>query len=197
MTIALSLDMFLEQNARNLDENVHGALSELITAQPLNNGAPINVTAGIGKIVFVPQAGIMPTGVITFTGDTVDRMTGAVTVGDTEDITLAGLATDASSNDAEGNHRHSLTDAYITSKWFMDTVAISTVAGVSVSNCDVYQCSFEQFNDSGDSVELDTFDLNLLCNNNAGWFYGYIYSVIVSGVRVNVTREASIEVRGR
>lgn len=191
----VSHDIFIEQNARNLDENMHGTLDSLAVAQPLSNVAPINVTAGIGKLIVMANAGGDSAGVITLTGDTVNRNTGVVTVGNTENITLIGLSTDNSDVDAEGNDRHALVGGYISTNWFRGAVAITTAgggAGVTLTNTDVYQCSFEQFNDQGGTIE--TFDINTLCLNVAAWLYAYFYTVIVSGSRVNVTRMSSLEV---
>lgn len=193
--ISQALTCFIEQNQRQLDENVHGVLSSLATAQALNNGAPINVTAGIGKLIIMLNAGADPNGTIVVTGDTVDRNTGAVTLGDTDTLTAAGLSTDNSGTDAEGNAVYDFDDGYMTSKWFRGAVTISTPAGdpVTLTDVDVWQCSFEQWND--ENGVLDTFDVNAACTNTAAWLYAYLYSVIVpSPGRVSVTNEATLSV---
>ena len=195
MPMLASHDVYIERNERNLDGHVHGALEPLIAGAALSNVAPINITVGIGKLVIVAIAGGDPAGVITVTGDTVDRDTGVVTPGNVENITLVGLSTDTSDIDAEGNDRHGLAGAYITSNWFSEAVQITTAgggAGVTLTDTDVYQCSFEQMNDVGGTLE--TFDINVRCLNVAGWFYAYLYTVSVSGSIAAVTRVSSLSV---
>jgi hypothetical protein len=192
--VSLSFDWFIEQNQRQLDEHVHGQVHVLETGDALSNVAPIATTVGISKIMIVANAGGTPTGVVTVTGTTVDRDTGVETPADTENITFAGLSTDTSDTDAEGNVRHGFAGAYVTSKWFRGAITISTAAGqVVLTDTDVYQLAFEQFNDN-DEVTVDAFDLNTLCNNTAGWLYAYLYSVVVTGQTVAVARIASLNI---
>ena len=38
-----ALEIFIDQNQKQTDQNIHGALQSLATAQALNSGSPINV----------------------------------------------------------------------------------------------------------------------------------------------------------
>lgn len=184
------LTAFIPINARFTAENIHGAFQLLTFGQPLNSGSPINILKGTGKIWVGVLAGSDLNGSITVTGTSVDRETGATTPADTEVITLAGLTTDASGVDAQGNAVWDYQDAYITSKWFTGACVIST-ADVTLTDVDVGHVSFEQFNDQP-KVQLETFDVNLFTTNSNAWFYGYLYTVEVTGARVNVARVSDL-----
>jgi hypothetical protein len=189
--MSVSLDSYLERNQRQLSHNVHGAFKVLSPADVLSAVSPINLTNGIGKLIFVANAGVDPNGSITISGDTVDRGTGVITPADSEVVALSGLSTDASDTDAESNPRYAITDGYITTNWFMGSVTIST-ADVDLSDVDVYQCSFEQFNDENTTIQ--GFDISTICNNTLGWLYAYLYTVTVTAPRVDITRIASLNV---
>jgi hypothetical protein len=185
------LDYFESVIGTATEQNVHGLLHSLLTAQTLNSGASIGpVTIGTGKLVLALIAGSDAVGTIRVTGTSVDRETGVETASDTDDLTIGGLTTDASDTDANTNTRHAFTDAYITSKWFTGSVTISTT-DVNLSDVDVYQCSFEQLNDTPQYV-LDTLDLNAVPNNSSAEADIYLYSLTVVGSKCAITREASI-----
>lgn len=193
VTVPINISMFMDSNTKNLTEQWNGALIKDADNQALNSGSPINTVAhGIGKIIIVPLAGATPSGTITVTGDTVDRNTGVVTEGDTQEITLDGLATDASTTDAEGTTIYDITDAYITSKWLSGAYSITTT-DVSLTDVDIYHCSFEQVNDQP-NMTLETFDINLKATNANAWFYAYLYTIVVTGSKVDVQNAAALSV---
>lgn len=181
---------------RNAEENIHGDLDLLVSAQDVNAG-DITLTAdtdmGLSKLVIVNNGG-GETGAITVTGTSVDRDTGAETALDTSTITVDTTTTDATAADANSIDVHSLTNAYITDKWFTGTanVVISQDSG-SLTDIDVYQCSFEQFNDSR-SVLLKTVDLNIFCltgDVNAKLSI-HAYTVEVTGDKVDIISVADV-----
>jgi len=183
---------FIEQNTRNLDEAIHGIFEQIVNGSALNNGAPINVTNGLGKLFFVFNAGADFTGSITITGTSVNRNTGVETPGDTDVLTVSTLTTDNSSNDAEGNVRHAFVNGLISTKWFKGAVAITT-ADTNFTDVDVWNIAFEQVNDS-DRLELTTLDATMLATNNSAWFYGYLYVVEVGSNQLcDISREVSLE----
>jgi hypothetical protein len=186
------LSSYFDRNSRFLSQQIHGALTPLATAQALSSGSPINVTKGSGKLIIMVNAGIDLVGSITVTGTSVNRNTGAETPADSEVITLDGVSTDSSSTDAESNTIYALANGYTTSKWYRGLVAVSTT-DLDLSDVDVYHCSFEQFNDTG-TVTLNTLDFNGEPTNAAAWLYAYLYSVDVTGSRVNVVNRASTEI---
>lgn len=172
------------------EQNIHGGIKTLSTGDALNSGSPIAATAGIGKIMLVLNAGSDVAGTITVTGTSVDRDTGVETASDTDDLTVDALTTDAGDTDGNGNTRHSLTGAYITSKWFKGAVTIST-ADTTFTDVDTYQCSFEQINDTRQFI-VDTFDVNFLASHVSAEFDTYLYSIVVTDDKVDVTRISSL-----
>ena len=173
------------------EQNIHGGLQALgATGAALNSGSPIVRTAGLGKLLLVLNAGGDFSGTITVTGTSVDRDTGVETASDFDDIVVDALSTDGADADANGNGRHSLTGAYITSKWFKGSVTISTT-DTTFTDVDTYQCSFEQVNDTNAFI-VDTFDINFRASHATAELDAYLYSVMVTGSKVNVTRIASL-----
>jgi hypothetical protein len=163
--ITIPLDVFVDQNQRFLEEEVHGGFQNIVTADTLDS--------------------------ITVTGTSVDRDSGAETGADTDTVSIDGVTTDASDTDADGNTRHSFTNAYITSKWFKGSVTLTT-ADVDLSDVDIYYISFEQWNDQPE-IELDTLDITATATNAAAWLYAYLYTVVPEGDTVTITRVASID----
>lgn len=177
------------------EQHIHGGLLPLATGAALNSSpVDIDVTTGQGKLVLVLNAGSDISGTITVTGTSVDRDTGATTASDTDDIVVDALTTDAADTDANGNARHSLTGAYITSKWFTGAVTIST-ADTTFTDVDVYHMSFEQVNDAP-AYALATLDMNSQANNTLAELDVYLYAAVVTGSKVNVTREGSLNLTG-
>lgn len=192
--IPVPLTIFLDRNDRFLERNVHGGLASLATGQALDSvPTDLNVTVGTGKVFIAINAGSDLTGTITVTGTTVNRETGAETGADTENLSVGGLlTTDNSDTDADGNTRHAFLAMYVTSKWFKGAVVLST-ANLTLTDVDVYQCSFEQMNDWS-SFELDTLDINAYATNASAWLYAYLYSIQPYGTnQANIARESSLD----
>ena len=175
-----------------------GGLDSVVLGVGLDSGSPINTAVGCGKVMFVLNAGTDTTGTITITGDTRDRNTGEITLGDTEVLTIAGLSTDTSDNDANGNIRHAIVGGYLTSKWFQGPIAVTTAAGgaggVILSDVDIYLCAFYQFG-NGEIAEVivDGMDITGYTSSTSGWIDAHFYSVEVVAGRAAVTRMASAD----
>ena len=58
------------------------------------------------------------------------------------------------------------------------TVSISS-ADLNLSDIDVYQIAFEQFNDELDTT-LETQDITGYATNTNAWYYGHTYKITVS-----------------
>ncbi len=189
----VSFSMYDAEPNRGSETSLDGAFIPIATAQPLNS-VPVDlvVEKGTGKLVIVVNAGSDFDGEITITGTSVDRDTGATTTDDTDVITVDALTTDTSDTDTNNNDRHALAGAYISSKWFTGTVTLSTT-DLTLTDVDVYHISFEQFDDTADII-LDTFDANILTTNVAAQFDAYLYSVVVTGSKCDIVREASLNV---
>jgi hypothetical protein len=178
---------------RNAEENIHGGLIPLVTGHDLSAG-DLTLTGatsqGIGKIIVVVNAGTDVVGEITVTGTEVNRDTGAEVVSQTSTLTIDALTTDASSTDINGQDIHDLSGAYITDKWFIGTgvgndIVISS-SDTTITDIDVYHCSFEQFNDAS-VIHIGTFDMNFLCTDaTAASVSTRLYTVIVTGDKVTI-----------
>jgi len=187
------MDMFDAIPTRATESNWHGGLLSLAVGQPLDTvPTDIVVTKGHGKVIIVINAGGDVDGEITVTGDTVDRNTGVITPADTDTITVDALTTDSSTTDANGNIVHVFVGAYITSKWFTGTVTLSTI-DLTLTDVDVYHCSFEQSNDSPNLV-INTFDANIFTTGVSAEFDAYLFTVHVTGDKCNVDNEAGLHV---
>lgn len=188
------LTTYIDKVARFSEQNHHGGLLSLATAQPLDS-VPTDLvfTTGIGKFIVVVNAGSDYAGTITVTGTSVDRNTGSETGSDTETLTIDALTTDNSTTDAQSNVVHGFTGAYITSKWWRGSVTLSTT-NLTLTDVDIYHVSFEQFNDQSD-VELTTLDFNGYETNAAAWVYAYLYVVVpYSTNKVAIASAASISI---
>lgn len=197
VTTSIPIMFFIERNDRNLDEQWNGTFIQETTSPAdgsVSSGSPVTFSKGIGKIVFVVNAGSDIDGTIVITGDTVDRDTGAITAGNTETITIDALTTDTSDTDAEGNVRHAFSGVYITSEWFMGSISVATT-NLTITDMDVFSVSFEQFNDVA-SYTIQTFDIALTPTNNAAWFYAYLYTLDVDTAtkKADLVRQISLEV---
>jgi hypothetical protein len=191
--VPIAMDYFDAVPSRGLASNWHGGLLSLATAQPLDAvPTDIVVTKGNGKLIIVVNAGSDLDGDITITGDSVDRNTGVITLGDTDVITVDALTTDNTTTDANGNVVPVFIDAYISSKWFTGSVTLSTV-NLTLTDVDVYHCSFEQINDSPNLV-INTFDANIFTTNVSAEFDAYLHTVHVTGNKCKVDNEADIHV---
>lgn len=190
VTIPTVLSSYTDLNLRNLDQFIHGGFDQVSTGEVISNGVPINVTVGLGKVVLSVIAGADTAGTITITGTSVDRNTGVETGADTDTLTIAGVTTDSSSTDVEGNTIHDLTNAYITAKWFKGAIVISTT-DVNLSDVDVNVVAFEQFNDTPD-LTLQTLDVTLVPTNANAWVYMYLYTVLVTDDTVIISNVATV-----
>ena len=189
----ISFSMYDAEPARSSETSLDGAFNVLATAQPLDSvPTDLVVSKGTGKTIVAINAGSDFAGEITVTGTSVDRDTGATTGADTDTLTIDALTTDDSDTDANGNDRHAFTGAYITSKWFVGTVTLSTT-NLTLTDVDVYHVSFEQFDDTA-SITVDTFDANLLTTSVNAEFDAYLYSITVTGDKCNIARIASLNV---
>jgi len=181
--------------ARNSQENVHGDLTSISTGGDINAG-DITLTAdtdwGLGKMVIVSN-GVAETGTITITGTEVDRNSGAETASQVSTVVIDTTTTDAGGTDANSQTTHSLTNAYITDKWFTGTanIILSQTAG-SLTDIDIYHCSFEQFGDVR-SINLRSVDIKVLCDDSvAASLSSHMYTVDVTGDKVDILPVASI-----
>ena len=131
-------------------------------------------------------------GSIIVSGTTVDRKTGELKTTDQDIIPVDRLTTDESTlaSGTPTRDEWDLKNAYITSKWFTGTVTISTT-DLTITDMDTYSIAFEQFNDVGDAT-LDTLDITLYEVNTAARFHAYMYSVDVTGSKVDIQAEASL-----
>ena len=193
----LSLTAYIQENQRQQDINIWGALQSLQTAAKLSLiGGPLNVTKGIGKILFVVNAGTDLVGDITVTGNSINRDTGATSVADTDTVTLNGTTTDSSTTDSGGFTVPIFTGAYITSKWFYGTLVtpiVLTTLNVDVTDMDIYHVSFHQFDDVS-NITVNTLDISALPVNASAALYAHLYSVKpTTGDLVDVTNEMDIE----
>lgn len=188
----LVLSAYDAEPARAQETNLHGGLLSLSTADAVDTvPTTYNVSKGIGKILFVVNAGTDLSGTLTVSGTVVDRETGA-SGADTDDVAIEGLSTDNSTTDGNGNTVHDFRNAYITSKWFHGTVTMST-SDLTISDIDTYHVSFEQFNDVP-YVRVQTFDINALITNAGVELDAYLYALTVSGSTCNITNEADLHV---
>lgn len=186
------LDSYIDIKERQAVWNIHGGIESISTGNALDSDpTDIDDTIGLGKIIVVINAGGDVTGEITVTGTTVDRDTGAETGADTDTLTVDTLSTDNSGTDSGGNVTYAFVNAYMTSKWFKGAVTLSTT-NLTLTDVDIYQCSFEQFNDLP-NVTIDTFDTNQFANNASANIYWHLYSVKPSGDKVTLAKEKSME----
>ena len=191
VTVPKSFEHYVDVKERLLQNNVHGGLDNLATAQPLDSGTDLPVTAGISKLLIAVIAGGDFDGEITVTGTTVNRNTGTETPADTDIIVVDALTTDGAGTDGNGNVTHALTGAYITSKWFKGSVVLST-ANLTLTDVDVYQVSFEQFGDVSD-ISLEAVDVTALATNSSAWMDLHLYSVRVTNGKVDIANEGTLE----
>lgn len=185
------LTAYEESPVRFAEQDIHGALESIRTGDTLDSVTNVVFAKGTGKPLIAVNAGAVTTGTMTITGTSVDRDTGAETPADSEDIAVTGITTDASTTDAEGNAVHAFTDAYITTKWYRGTITVST----SDLDCtiDSKHISFEQWNDAV-SVDLDTFDINCLTNHANARLYAYLYTVVVTTPKADITKVAELSI---
>lgn len=180
-TEALSvLSTHIESNQVISDsEAIHGVLNPLLTGETIDTSTTQTPTNGVGKLLLVVNAGADVDGTIIVSGTIVNRNTGAESTSVSQ-IPITGVSTDSSTTDAEGNPIYNIINAYITDVWFKGAVTIHT-PDTNINDLDVYQCSFEQWNDTS-GVVVNTFDANLLTTNSNAFAYMYLYTVETSGL---------------
>lgn len=182
------LTAYIEENARNLDENIWGFFLSQTTASALSSGSPINTTVGCHRILIVVNAGSDVSGTLTITGTTRDREdTSNSTPANTEDIVIDSLSTDNSSTDAQGNTIHEFLNVFMSDNWFEGAITISTT-DLNISDLDIYAILYHQFDDFY-NVYLKTLDITAKVTNASGWFYMYLYLIDC----VNLNKKYNIE----
>jgi len=182
----------------------HGGLVELATSQPLNNGASVTVSPGVGKLVIVAKAPGAGTpgyaGAVHVLGTSVDRNTWDESGGADDVLAFDGISTDGNSTDGNGVVTYDLQGAYITSMWFSGRAGNPDGGNVSIEtsdadlncNIDVYQCSFEQLNDDPNAI-VTTVDFDGLQTNTNAWMSLYLYHVNVGDGDDRVTIQPFVE----
>jgi hypothetical protein len=182
------LTAYIEENARNLDENIWGFFLSQTTASALSSGSPINTTVGCHRILIVVNAGSDVSGTLTITGTTRDREdTSNSTPANTEDIVIDGLSTDNSSTDAQGNTVHEFLNVFMSDNWFEGAITISTT-DLNISDLDIYAILYHQFDDFY-NIYLKTLNVTAKVTNASGWFYMYLYLIDC----VNLNKKYNIE----
>lgn len=176
------LQFTLDQNTRQSIDSVHGGIDPRSEGDVLNSGSPIAFTTGLSRLCFAIIAGSAIPGSFTVTGDTIDRNTGIITVGDSEVITTTTLTVDQTWVDAVGQTVRDFVGAYITTKWFIGAVVISTT-DLNISDMDSFQIAYEQFNDSSE-VEIIAADITFIVTNANAVFASHGYNVAVTGNRL-------------
>lgn len=198
-TSSIALTTYSATPDRNAQENVHGDLAANNTAVDVNAG-DLTLTAdtdwGLGKMVIVSN-GVAETGTVTITGTSVDRNTGAETGSQVSTVVIDTQTTDAGGTDANGQITRSLTNAYITDKWFTgtDDIVISQTAG-SLTDLDIYHIAFEQFGDVR-SINIRSLDMTVYCETGDAntKLSAYVYTVEVTGDKVNILPAGNSVVR--
>lgn len=180
------------ENAKTSQDSLHGGFRQTGSQSGiiLSSIQTITDTIGISKVFLLVNAGSDLAGDITITGISVNRETGAETGADTDVIPITALSTDSSTTDANGNPVRSITGGYISSKWFKGAITLSTT-DVSLTDIDVYQVAFDQFNDSTD-ITVDTLDATYLTENTTCELDCYLYAVEVSGSVCGITLLATL-----
>ena len=169
-------------NTKTSLDSLHGTLlvnnSESGTA--LNSITPITGSGGQSRVFAKVIAGTDLVGTMTITGTSVDRDTGAETIGDTENIAINGLTIDATINDdGNGNQVYDYENAYVSSKWWKGSLTFSTT-DLDISNIVFAQIGYEQFADS-ENIELKSFDTTYITSNTNAIMDFYMYSVVLDG----------------
>ncbi len=186
------VDFTTDRNSRSDVHSLHGGAIHAVVGGTLSVGNDINLTNGVSRVMLALIAGTDFVGSITVSGTTVDRNTGVETPADSEIFTIDSLTTDASTVGSAGEPVHELVNAYLTAKWFKGAVIISTT-NVDISNIDVYQVTFEQFDDH-QNVQIDSFDIHFTVTNTAAFFTGHLYTVVqTGGGKADVTPIANLE----
>lgn len=191
VSVPICFSTYDAEPARPSVSDIHGGLLALATTTTLNPEEAVQVTKGIGKIIILVSAIAAGNFNLKISGTSVDRNTGVTTANDSEEIFINSVSIDNSYTDTNGNTVYDFSKGYITSKWWVGTIDITTIE-LDIT-LDVYHCSFEQFNDSPNIV-LNTFDVNLFTTNVAAEFDAYLYDLHVVKGRVQVEMDAELHV---
>lgn len=189
------LSFYLEENQRNLDQHVWGFFRIENTGVALDSGTPINYSVGCHRILIVVNAGTDLAGTLTITGTTIDRNdSNNTTPGDTEDIVISGLTTNASTTDAEGNAIHSYTTVYMSDNWFQGAITITTT-DLTLTDVDTFGVLYHQF-DSFKQTTIHTLDFTGQATNANAWFYAYLYFITrQDGAKTyDITKKANLDI---
>ena len=189
------LTSFIQSNTRFQAINIWGDMLKIADAQPLDSLSSVFLTNGISKLIIVVNAGSDLVGNITVNGTSVNRDTGATTGADSETVVINGATTDNTGTDPGGYTQWDFTNAYITSKWWTGSPTLDYDAGapLTITDLDVYSCSFHQFNDMP-NIKVTGFDINALANHASAAIYAHLYSVKpTTGSFVDVVSESDIE----
>ena len=175
--VPLEYTTYLEQNAQLIDEDLFGSFRPAIaTGQSLSSGSPLNITIGLGHVVFVVNAGSDFSGTITESGTTVPHTnTNTEQTGQTEDIVLTGLTTDNSITDAQGNIVPLFDRAYMTTKLFKGAITISTT-DVNLSDVDIYTLFTTHMIPAGEH-RVDAVEFIARTTNANAWAYAYLIGI--------------------
>jgi len=184
--------------SRDAKENVHGGLTSLATAHDLDAGAlTLSGTVGVGKLLIVVNSAT-PDCEITVNGTQVDRNNNTIETPDQDSvITVDTTTTDTSGTDTNSYAFNDFQDAYITDKWFSgiplggaEDVIISCTGTTCPTDVDVYQISFEQFNDAR-YINLRTADMTYFTGSQVGKISSYLYTVEVTDDKVSLTNQGA------
>ena len=101
---------YIEKNLKFSEQDLHGAIHELVSGVALDGGTNIDFVHGTGKLLIVPRGGVDNVGTILVSGTKVDRNTGVEIFGFQEYINVDGAipAVDTPGADLNGNVRHSI-----------------------------------------------------------------------------------------
>jgi len=189
----VAITNFIPSPAKTSVSNMHGDIVSITTGVALDS-VPTNIVAsvGIGKVMVVVNAGSDVAGDITITGTSVDRETGAETPSDTDTLTVDTVSTDGTTTDANGVTIWSLSDAYMSAKWFTGSITLSTT-NLTLTDVDVYTVAFEQWNDTA-AFEIDTLDITCYTTNVAAELDAYLFTVKPTGDKVIVASVADVHV---
>ena len=191
--VPVALSAYIEDPTKQNVERMFGGINSIATAQAISNGVSITPMIGLSRVCLVLNAGSDVTGTINISGTIVNKNSGA-TASSNEDITITTLSTDSSTTDSGGNTIYDISNAYLSSEWYLGTVTISTT-DVNISDMDVYSIAYTHGLREG-TVTLDSLDVQAFCTDGGnGQLFAHLYGVTaVSGSRFDISSIANIEV---
>ena len=186
----LNISFTTDKNTKGEVSNIHGGIGPIGTAEVISSGNPVNLTNGISKIMLVVNAGTDTAGDILIAGTRIDRDTRATTTA-TSTVTISGLTTDNTAVNGIGETVWDFTNAYISDNWYIGDITLSTT-DTNLSDFDVYQIGFEQFNDEP-NITITTVDTSFSVTNTAAAFSQHTYLVDVTGDTVDINSFSDFE----